>query len=141
MSSVEVRCPYCRPHPKMIENSYGESVGPCEVVTWPNQGSSGASWNAILQIQKLKPFRPISGSSLLLDADICAATTALPAYRHRMLAAMINRRRVGFHAFLPLLWTCADLEGDVDLTHRFVDSAGLRRSFEAVREQVGLQRK
>lgn len=32
------------------------------------------------------------------------------------------------------------VEWHVDLTHRLVDSAWLRRSFETIREQVGLQR-
>ncbi len=56
-------------------------------------------------------------------------------------AAVIDRRRVRFLMHLPFLGACAHLEWNVDLTHRLVDSAGLRRGFEAVREQVGLQRK
>src|SRR5258708_39304926 len=42
---------------------------------------------------------------------------------------------------LALLWACAHLERDVDLTHWLVHAAWLRRRFESVREQVGLQRK
>jgi len=56
-------------------------------------------------------------------------------------AAMIDGRRVRFLMSFPLLGACTHLEWDVDLAHRSVDSAGLRRSFQAVREQVGLQRK
>jgi len=56
-------------------------------------------------------------------------------------AAVIDRRTVRFLMRLPLLGACPYLEWDVDLTHWSVDSAWLRRSFEAVREQVGLQRK
>src|SRR5713101_2073420 len=56
-------------------------------------------------------------------------------------AAMIDRRRVRFLMRLPLLGGCAHLEREIDLTHRLVDSAWLRRSFEAVREQVGLKGK
>src|SRR6266403_6182223 len=41
----------------------------------------------------------------------------------------------------PLLGACAHLERDVDLTHWLVHAAWLRRRFESVREQVGLQRK
>ncbi len=60
-----------------------------------------------------------------------AAAPTLPA-------TIIDRRTVRFLMRLPLLGACAHLERDVDLTHRLVDSARLRRSFEAVREQVGL---
>ena len=42
---------------------------------------------------------------------------------------------------LPLLGACAHLEREIDFTHRLIDSAWLRRSFEAVREQVGLKGK
>jgi hypothetical protein len=59
----------------------------------------------------------------------------------RRPAAVIHGRRVHFLTRLPFLRACAHLEWDVDLTHRLVDSAWLRRSFEAIREQVGLQRK
>src|ERR1700730_678938 len=62
---------------------------------------------------------------------------AIPA----MPAAVIDRRRVRFLMRLPLLGARTHLEWDVDLTYRLVDSAWLRRSFEAIREQVGLQRK
>src|SRR6202521_5484808 len=58
-----------------------------------------------------------------------------------MPATMIDRRTMRFLMRLPLLGACAHLEWDVDLTHRLVDSTWLRRSFEAVREQIGLQRK
>src|SRR2546422_3890698 len=51
-------------------------------------------------------------------------------------AAVIDRRRVRFVMCLPLLRACAHLKWDVDLAHRLVDSAWLRRSFEAVRKQV-----
>ena len=54
---------------------------------------------------------------------------------------VIDKRRVRFLMCLSLLGAFARLEWDVDLTYRLVDSALLRRSFEAIREQVGLQRK
>src|SRR5207253_10638582 len=47
-----------------------------------------------------------------------------------------DRKGVSFRMRLPLLWACGHLEWDVDLTHRLVDSTGLRRSFETVGEQV-----
>src|SRR5713226_8592929 len=56
-----------------------------------------------------------------------AAAPAMPA-------AVIDRRTVRFRMRIPLLRACAHLEWDVDLTHRLVDSTGLRRSFKAVRE-------
>jgi len=56
-----------------------------------------------------------------------------------MLAAVINRRRVRFLMRSHLPWACAHLEWDIHFSHRLVDSAWLRRSFETVREQVGLQ--
>src|SRR5260221_8700940 len=42
---------------------------------------------------------------------------------------------------LALLWACAHLERDVDLTHWLVHAAWLRRRFESVGEQIRLQRK
>jgi hypothetical protein len=72
-------------------------------------------------------------------------TEAMPEGIHPNAAApatpapVIQRTRVRFLMRLPLLGACAHLERDVHLTHRSVDSAWLRRSFKAVREQVGLQ--
>ena len=62
------------------------------------------------------------------------------AHAPAMPATVIDRRRVRFLMRLPFLWACAHLEWDVHFTHRLVDSAWLRRSFETVREQVGLKR-
>ncbi len=55
--------------------------------------------------------------------------------------ATIDIRRVRFLMLLPFLRTRTHLKWDVYLTHGLVDSAWLRRSFEAVREQVGLKGK
>jgi hypothetical protein len=59
----------------------------------------------------------------------------------RCPAAAIDRRTVRLRTRSPLLWAYVHLEWDVDLTHRLVDSAWLRGSFEAVCEQVRAQRK
>src|SRR5260221_12637304 len=42
---------------------------------------------------------------------------------------------------LALLWACAHLERDVDLTHWLVHAAWLRRRFESAGGQKRLQRK
>src|SRR5713101_3401690 len=71
----------------------------------------------------------------------CRIVTHPNAAAPAMPAAEIDRRRVRFLMRLSLLGACTYLEWDVDLTHWAIDSAWLGRSFEAVREQVGLQRK
>jgi hypothetical protein len=74
----------------------------------------------------------------------CSRAESSPIRKQRLPrcpAAVIDRRTVRLRKRSPLLWAYAHLEWDVDLTHRLVDCAWLRGSFEAVCEQVRPQRK
>src|SRR6267378_1479130 len=89
----------------------------------------------------LPPLRSVNVSPVeLAKHGQPRAGSAFPAIR-RADPVVYAVYRLPFGQPSSLLGAWAYLEWDVDLTHRSVDSAWLRRSFEAVGEQVGLQRK